>query len=527
VNRVGVDNLAFTLRRLSLAVGLCCAAANAWAAPETAQSSVSQEQLLPTERMVGPLPSLEAHCDALLKTGIAHCDAEPSDFGRGWRRGERAPLLGATTLRVSRTLGPHTVKTCHVALRTASGWYISAQTTICAGQAVGETRNSSLSGLRWADEAGFGVLAANVSQERRVQPEEHRWWGQLNLESETFETQVMLCGLGRDQTPQCSAFLTTQCGSSWSPFMVWEKGRLLSDPRPEMQDLCSGVVLPRGAYALPFVPGRLPFHQQLLLDDSVEAVPSVLPAPVPSAPTTSRLMYGPFASLDAYCADPPSFLDPLTPQSGDGGGDIDASEDEAYAEDDGDGATPRPPRRVPDPQLQLASCDRRWGSWNSRQLTARGAIQHVELLRIKDSIAGAQREYCRVAVSTAAGVFVSDEEEPCQGVVGPGRYVSTRLRALSWLTDAPGMLFKIEIEQSFEGLQRFAMVCSVGASGVPSCGPWHSLQCQDEQAAVVELDFAFRNGAVERARKGAVANPNISTYLPCSEVSATQPLLFP
>jgi hypothetical protein len=487
---------------------------------------------LPTQPALGPFASLQAYCASLARSGAGHCDASLNDFAPGWQRGARGPFLSATTLRVWRIVGPHRVATCHLALRTRRGWYLSSQLGVCEGQARGEVRHTSLAGLRWADEAGMGVVSSVRTVERTLQVAEHRWWGQAQLETTLNETQAVLCGMGPGLAPACSATLATTCGLEPSSLLHLEQGQVMSSlAAVDARAACGGEVLPPGSYALPFLPGPTPFHQQRakLASSETTHTDAVSGERGETVPAEARLLYGPFPSVAAFCKDPATFFDPFREH------DIE-QDDEDAAQGLARGEAPVS-AGMPDPTLRLAACERGRGDWSSRELTAASGlsapIRRVQLLRLHERLAGVHRvEQCRVTIATSQGVFVSEDTEPCQGVIGPDQEVRTRLRALRWLPGREGRVFQLEEQRelSLYGAQRYARLCGVGPSGVPSCSVRYPLYCRDEQGASVPLEVGYSAGSVRlepavRAAPSADLAPDPDWA--CSDWASPLPLVFP
>jgi hypothetical protein len=469
---------------------------------------------LPTEPMLGPYPTFDAYCSALASAGSGRCERKRGYFARGWTRGRRGPFLSATTWAVERKLGAHTFGTCHIALQTERGWYVSASTTSCSGPGASGLRTTELEGLHWLDRFGFGVLAARTSQQRRARIEERRWWGQMYTESDIWEAQTMLCGMALSGVPACTAALATQCQSGAQPLNYLEQPlRIESTASAETVAACGGQTLPKGNYSWPF--STAPSHYRAPPAEEIQP----LVAPTRAATDNTLPLIGPFSSLREYCADPPTFMGVFDEGL--------SLEGEQPSLDEASGESPATPYvKVPDPLLLEPRCERRVGRWNTRQLHGKGPVLAVQLLRKTGDFAGADVEYCHIAITTHAGVFVSDPGGTCQGVIGPDVEITTRVLALSWLEPKTHNAFRIDLETQVHSTARSALLCGVGPSGVPSCSPPYPLQCQGaETPSGLSLDF---DGAfVHLTQTGKPLPDDMQSYEDCDQYAQPLPLVFP
>lgn len=489
------------------------------AAPNTPK--VATAQLLPTTPMLGPYVSLQDYCIQLRKTGSGECEAGRGPFARGWKRGPRGPFISATTLVVKHELGPHKVETCHVALRTKHGHYLSADSTTCEGPASGEQRKTALNSMHWLDQLGVGVLALSGDRLRRVRVDEARWWGQIYSESDVWEGFVQFCGMLPSGVPACSAPLASGCGKDTLQPLQLQGNELVSTASADTRRYCSGEVLATGRYALPFT-GLLPAATVLASEPS-ETESEAPPEPAP--------LIGPFRSLQQYCAEPTTTFDPLQNA-------LSPADDSASLEFDAEpGARSAPYRWVADPLSNEPRCDLRKGPWNARKLRAPKLDPHLEgpnsllavdLLRMQGDMAGAAIEQCRIALTTRAGVFVHDSTATCQGLVGPDSTIETRVLDLRWLdAKSPTRIARIDIENTVYERTQGVVLCGVGPSGVPSCAGRYPLQCLNGEASVVRLALRVENGFVHLTPTGKAVDPDVPSFDDCSQFTKPLPLSFP
>ena len=340
-------------------------------------AAVTAVGVLPTSPMLGPFGSIADYCAASVKTSTGTCAPGRSRFARGWQRGERGAFESATTLVMNRRLGRHAIQTCHVVMKTKQGFFVSADSTTCDGQAAGERRKTQLDSLHWLDQLGRGILAVNSQRLRRARVSEARWWGMAYSESDVWETDSQLCGMTPAGVPACTAPLATSCGQDSLRPLQLEGNELVSTVAAKASSVCSGGLLPAGRYRLPFT-----------------GLASVVPPASAEAETATPAPYplvGPFTSLRNYCLDPTTTFDPFS-------GGLSAGDETGLAFNDDQEPRHEPPpyRFVTDPLSNEATCDRRPGPWSGRSLragtadiNAPDALVAVDLLSMKGNMAGA------------------------------------------------------------------------------------------------------------------------------------------
>lgn len=160
------------------------------------------------------------------------------------------------------------------------------------------------------------------------------------------------------------------------------------------------------------------------------------------------------------------------------------------------------------------SCDAREPAASGRVALGRGErgrLLGARLVRVRTDIAGAPVELCRVALRVAGGWYVSQEEDTCEGVVGPSRSTKVQREALAWV-GAPGEVVAVETEledglrsydvapdggraEGFEVQRRRTLrLCGVGPTGAPSCTPAVTTACTNFEGTRIEGRWSFEGG---------------------------------
>ncbi len=471
------------------------AEADAEAKPELAAESEAQAEVeLPVSNMLGPYGSLEQFCAQLSSVRIGEgfvleaCLPSGNNWDTGERRGWRGPFEHAQLLRVAAHHGPHPVEMCFIALQTQKHWFVSTTTRACKGPTPLGQIETSLRELRWAEELGMGVLSVQAKHTLDRHQTSWRWWGELAWKTTLDHESLILCGMGKGGSPQCTSRLVANCEQ-----LAFETRRgLLIVPQssPMWPDFpCERTLLAEGRYRLPFEDAALSPRRSLAEQPGAqEDYPSY--DSYDAGKAVAIPAYGPFPSVESYCEDVPSFrtMDAEMTDQPSGG------------------------RCVDSPRFH-------------GKLGPNGKLRQVQLLNVAyPTEFDSDVHHCRIALRTQRGWFFTRDDNTCewQGPLSvhrtqslPPRWFSMGGRPVA-LIDTASKAYPIGPAEEFEmqefereeapptapkppptngttpgqaspipdqgigpleSAPRVLRVCSVGPSGYPSCSPWLEAGC--------------------------------------------------
>lgn len=196
-------------------------------------------------------------------------------------------------------------------------------------------------------------------------------------------------------------------------------------------------------------------------------------------------------------------------------------------------------RSAEDGEGVLQSCVKGEGVRLSGPAPEGAAIRDARVLRIATAPFGAPLERCRIALETAKGWYVgeNDGDPTCSGVTGPSSVIRKHEDRVSRAGEGRVVAFESLVETelrsydagpdgnrraSFElARSRVVRLCDVGPSGVPSCTSEIVVGCPDIDGKLVEIGWRVE-GDVLRF-DGAAARETCTWLAP----PATAPLVFP
>jgi len=208
-------------------------------------------------------------------------------------------------------------------------------------------------------------------------------------------------------------------------------------PKHHMEPLYCLAAWPPGSYSLNLrnaEPGRRPWMPKYVAPQEEQEV-------IEKGHLSATAAYGPFQSIADYCQDLPSFgFEFGMPENG----------------------------------IKKEICAPRSGWFGA--LSGRGPILEARLVSVFYDDGNIPVHYCRVALRTKQGWFVTSDNEPCRGKFLPSDEMTrdladTRALPLRWLDSKGSVLLIDSLHSDLMGLCRQVRVCGVGPSGIPSCTP--------------------------------------------------------
>jgi hypothetical protein len=141
------------------------------------------------------------------------------------------------------------------------------------------------------------------------------------------------------------------------------------------------------------------------------------------------------------------------------------------------------------------------GGWTQTiaKLDARGAVTGVQLLRVRDTTMGEPVEYCRVAIATREGWYVTPEEQHCRGGIVGMSTVETKALSIEWIEGTTVPTFVLTTSRREERGENYetgdgqyhpstgvydverAQFCSAPASSPPRCSAEYIIGCYDDR----------------------------------------------
>jgi len=169
-------------------------------------------------------------------------------------------------------------------------------------------------------------------------------------------------------------------------------------------------------------------------------------------------------------------------------------------------------------------CILRRGAWTREVATLepRGGVLGVQLLRVEDNPMGETVEYCRIAIATRDGWYVTREDQRCQGGITGMFTVETKALSLQWIdgTTVPtcvlithGLELRGENAERGDGtyvmfdapygLER-ARICSLPPNSPPRCSPEYTVGCRDYHRKWRKVSWSIEGGVAKIPLQKAV-----------------------
>jgi hypothetical protein len=350
-----------------------------------------------------------------------------------------------------------------IALKVRDGWFFDlggAETRASKPGAAKVAKEVITS--EWLDDVGAGVLGVSVTRTGEFHSVMQEGGEQVEYSSELDESDRRFCGLDLHGAPSCTGEILERCygGFSKPPSPNDYGAELEFESNSALLSVSAqGSAGPSCFFGIPLRDGRYepPFM-------------GILSA----AERSAGVLQGPYASLESYCT-----------------------------------AVRHGSKK---------KCVLGLGRWN-RGVETTGADRdspRVRLVRVKDDMAGAPVEYCRLGIEAHDGWYFTGDAEICQGGFGDMATVETKALSLAWVGAASDPAFVLTTRRSEErgeyrepvrGDHRkigvsteeieYAEPCVVPKTGAPRCGPVYLVACSDAQETRREAHWSFDSGALK------------------------------